>query len=62
MPKPNKEALLDEFKDRLATAKKHRSADRMELARAEYTQALAFAEEHFGPESTPVDTVCLELA
>ena len=62
MPKPNKEALLDEFKDRLATAKKHRSADRMELARAEYTQALAFAEEHFGPESTQVDTVCLELA
>lgn len=62
MPKPNKEALLAEFKDRLATAKNHRSADQMELARAEYTQALAFAEEHFGNDSTQVDTVCLELA
>jgi tetratricopeptide (TPR) repeat protein len=62
MPKPSREDQLAEFKDRLATAKDHRSADRMELARAEYTQALAFAEEHFGPESTQVDTVCLELA
>ena len=62
MPKPNKEALLAEFKDRLATAQTHRVADSMELARAEYVQALAFAEEHFGPDSTQVDTVCLELA
>lgn len=62
MPKSSREELLAEFKDRIATAKDHRSADRMELARAEYTQALAFAEEHFGPESTQVDTVCLELA
>ncbi|MEY4445819.1 MAG: hypothetical protein RL444_932 [Verrucomicrobiota bacterium] len=62
MSKPNKEALLAEFKDRMATAKEHRFADRMESARAEYTQALAFAEEHFGPDSTQVDTVCLDLA
>ena len=62
MSKLNKEALLAEFKDRVATAKEHRLADRMELARAEYTQALAFAEEHFGPDSTQVDTVCLDLA
>jgi tetratricopeptide (TPR) repeat protein len=62
MSKPNKEALLAEFKDRVATAKEHRLADRMELARGEYLQALAFAEEHFGPDSTQVDTVCLELA
>ena len=62
MSKPNKEALLAEFKDRVATAKEHRLADRMELARAEYTQALAFAEKHFGADSTQVDTVCLDLA
>ena len=62
MPKPNKEALLVEFKDRLATAKEHRFADRMEPARAEYLQALTFAEKHFGPDSTQVDEVCLELA
>jgi tetratricopeptide (TPR) repeat protein len=62
MPKPNKEALLTEFTDRLATAKEHRFADRMEPARAEYLQALTFAEKHFGPDSTQVDTVCLELA
>ncbi len=62
MSKPNKEALLAEFKDRVGTAKEHRLADRMELARAEYALALAFAEEHFGPDSTQVDTVCLELA
>ncbi len=62
MSKPSKEALLAEFKDRVATAKEHRFADRMEMARAEYTQALAFAEEHFGPDSTQVDTVCLDLA
>ncbi len=62
MPKPNKEAKLAEFKDRLATAKDHRSSDQMEAARAEYAQALAFAEKHFGPDSTQVDQVCLELA
>ena len=62
MSKSSREEQLADFKDRLATAKKHRTNDRMELARAEYTQALAFAEEHFGPESTQVDTVCLELA
>jgi tetratricopeptide (TPR) repeat protein len=62
MPKPNKDALLTEFTDRLATAKEHRFADRMEPARAEYLQALTFAEKHFGPDSTQVDTVCLELA
>jgi tetratricopeptide (TPR) repeat protein len=62
MSKPNKEALLAEFKDRVATAKEHRLADRMELARGEYLQALAFAEEHFGADSTQVDTVCLGLA
>ncbi len=62
MSKQSKEALLAEFKDRVATAKEHRFADRMEMARAEYTQALAFAEEHFGPDSTQVDTVCLDLA
>jgi tetratricopeptide (TPR) repeat protein len=62
MSKPNKEALLAEFKDRVATAKEHRLADRMELARGEYLQALAFAEKHFGADSTQVDTVCLDLA
>ena len=62
MSRPSKEALLAEFKDRVATAKEHRLADRMELARAEYTQALAFAETHFGADSTQVDTVCLGLA
>lgn len=53
---------MAEFKDRVAAAKEHRFADRTELARAEYLQALAFAEEHFGADSTQVDTVCLELA
>ena len=53
---------MAEFKDRVAAAKEHRFADRTELARAEYLQALAFAEEHFGANSTQVDTVCLELA
>ena len=53
---------MAEFKDRVATAKDHRFADRTELAQAEYLQALAFAEEHFGADSTQVDTVCLELA
>ena len=62
MPKPDPEALLAEFKDRIATAKEHRFADRMEPARAEFLQALAFAEKHFGPDSTQVDTVCFELA
>ncbi len=62
MPKPKKEALLAEFKDRLATAHEHRLADRMELARGEYVQALAFAEQHFGADSPQVDEVCLELA
>jgi len=62
MPKPDREALLAEFKDRVATAKEHRFADRTELARAEYLQVMAFAEEHFGADSTQVDTVCLELA
>jgi tetratricopeptide (TPR) repeat protein len=62
MSKPSREDQLAEFKERLATAKAHRSADRMELARGEYVQALAFAEKHFGPDSTQVDKVCLELA
>ena len=62
MPKPKKEALLAGFKDRLATAQAHRVADRMELARGEYVQSLAFAEQHFGPDSPQVDEVCLELA
>jgi tetratricopeptide (TPR) repeat protein len=62
MSKPSREEQLSEFKDRLATAKEHRFADRMEPARAEYTQALAFAEKHFGADSTQVDEVCLELA
>jgi tetratricopeptide (TPR) repeat protein len=62
MSKPSREEQLSEFKDRLATAKKHRFADQMELARAEYLQALTFAEKHFGPDSTQVDTVCLDLA
>jgi tetratricopeptide (TPR) repeat protein len=62
MSKPNKDAELAEFRDRIATAKEHRSAERMELARGEYAQALAYAEEHFGPDSTQVDLVCLELA
>jgi len=62
MSKPSKDAELAEFKDRLATAHEHRVAERMELARGEYVQAMAYAEEHFGPDSTQVDEVCLELA
>ena len=62
MTKPSKEAELAEFKDRLATAQGHRTADQMELARGEYVQALAFAEQHFGADSVQVDEVCLELA
>lgn len=62
MSKPSREDQLAEFKERLATAKAHRHADRMEAARAEYQQTLAFAEEHFGPDSAQVDQVCLELA
>lgn len=62
MSKPHKEAELAEFKDRLATAHGHRQAERMELARGEYLQALAFAEQHFGADSVQVDEVCLELA
>jgi tetratricopeptide (TPR) repeat protein len=62
MSKPTREEQLTEFKDRLATAKEHRFADRMEPARAEYLQALTFAEKHFGADSTQVDEVCLELA
>lgn len=62
MSKPSKEAELAEFKDRLNTAQGHRDAERMELARAEYVQALAFAEQHFGADSEQVDEVCLELA
>jgi tetratricopeptide (TPR) repeat protein len=62
MSKPSREEQLTEFKDRIATAKEHRFADRMEPARAEYLQALTFAEKHFGADSTQVDTVCLELA
>lgn len=53
---------MAEFKDRIATARDHRTSDRMELARAEYVQALTFAEEHFGTDSTQVDQVCLDLA
>ena len=62
MSKPSKEAELAEFKDRLATAQGHRAAEQMELARGEYVQALAFAEQHFGADSEQVDEVCLELA
>jgi len=62
MSKQSKDAELAEFKDRLATAQGHREADRMELARGEYVQALAFAEQHFGANSQQVDEVCLELA
>jgi len=62
MSHSSREEQLAEFKDRLATAQTHRGADRMELARAEYVQALAFAEEYFGTDSTQVDEVCLELA
>ena len=62
MSKPHKEAELAEFKDRLTTAHGHRQAERMELARGEYLQALAFAEQHFGADSVQVDEVCLELA
>jgi tetratricopeptide (TPR) repeat protein len=62
MSKPSKEAELAEFKDRLNTAQGHKAADRMELARAEYVQALAFAEQHFGADSPQVDEVCLDLA
>ena len=47
MPKPSRETQLAEFHDRLAVAKKYRSADEAELARAEFLQALAYAEKHF---------------
>jgi tetratricopeptide (TPR) repeat protein len=62
MSHSSREEQLAEFKDRLATAQAHRVADRMELARGEYVQSLAFAEQHFGPDSPQVDEVCLELA
>lgn len=62
MSKPSKESHIAEFKDRMATAKAHRQADRTEAARAEYAQALAYAEKHLGPDSPQVDEVCLQLA
>lgn len=62
MSKPSRESHLAEFKERLQAAKEHRLADRLEIARAEYQQAVAFAETHFGEESVQVDQACLELA
>ena len=62
MSKPSREVQLAEFKDRIATAKEHCHADRIEHARAEFLQALAFAEENFGHVSAQVDQVCLDLA
>ncbi|MFM7242429.1 MAG: hypothetical protein ACKO3A_10200, partial [Opitutia bacterium] len=40
----------------------HRAAEEMEHARAEYLQALAYAETHLGEESPEVDRACLALA
>ena len=62
MPNPSREERVAEFKERLAAAKEHRLAERFELARAEYLQALSYAEEHFGEVSAQVDEACLQLA
>jgi tetratricopeptide (TPR) repeat protein len=62
MSKPSKEQHLAEFRDRMDAAQKHRDADEMELARAEYLQALAYADKHLGPYSPEVDQACYRLA
>ena len=62
MPKPSREALLAEFKERLEAARDHQAGDRTELARAEFRDALQFAEEHFGAISAQTDKACMELA
>jgi len=51
-----------EFQERLQTGDRHREANEMEHARAEYLQALAYAETHLGEESPEVDRACLALA
>ena len=51
-----------EFKERLQAGDRHREANEMEHARAEYLQALAYAETHLGEESPEVDRACLALA
>jgi tetratricopeptide (TPR) repeat protein len=62
MSRPSREALIKELNERLADARRHRSAGRSENARAELTQALAFAEKSFGEVSPQVDKVCLAFA
>jgi tetratricopeptide (TPR) repeat protein len=62
MSKPSRDDLLAEFKERLESARAHQAGERTELARAEFRDALDFAEEHFGEISAQTDKACLELA
>ena len=62
MGEPDRTSHQAEFQDRLRTGDRHREASEMEHARAEYLQALAYAETHLGEESPEVDRACLALA
>ncbi len=62
MSKPSRDELLNELEEHLAEARRHRDADRNENARAALTQALSFAEKHFGEVSPQADKVCFALA
>jgi len=62
MGEPDPTSHQAEFQDRLRAGDRHRAAEEMEHARAEYLQALAYAETHLGEESAEVDRACLALA
>jgi len=62
MGEPDRTSHQAEFQDRLRAGDRHRAAEEMEHARAEYLQALAYAEAHLGEESPEVDRACLALA
>jgi tetratricopeptide (TPR) repeat protein len=62
MGEPNRTSHQAEFQQRLSAGDRHRAASEMEHARAEYLQALAYAETHLGAESSEVDRACLALA
>jgi tetratricopeptide (TPR) repeat protein len=62
MGESNRTSHQAEFRERLRTADRHRAADEFEHARAEYLQALAYAESHLGEDSPEVDRACLALA
>jgi tetratricopeptide (TPR) repeat protein len=62
MGEPDRTSHQAEFQDRLRAGDRHRAAEEMEHARAEYLQALTYAETHLGEESTEVDRACLALA